>query len=70
MSRKGVELGFSAKRLPFLVNHCTCRSSASITVVLSLPASICAGSDFPAAKTICQSGTPAHTHTHLPRGQG
>lgn len=60
---QGVELGFSAKRLPFLVNHCTCRSSAAITTVLYLPASNCDGSDFPAAKTICQSGTPTHTHT-------
>lgn len=59
----GVELGFSAKRLLFLVNHYTCRSSTTITVVLYLPADICAGSDFPAAKTICQSGTPVHTHT-------
>lgn len=27
-----------------------------------LATNVCVGSDFPAAKSICQSGTPAHTH--------
>lgn len=63
-----VELGLPVKRMPFLVSHCTCRSSATRTWALYLPTNIWAGDDFPAAKTICQSGTPAHTH--LPRGQG
>lgn len=58
---KGVELGLPVKRLPFLVCHCTCRSSASNTRRMYRAPNICAGSDFPAAKTICQSGTPAHT---------
>lgn len=66
MLRSGA--GLVCKRLPFLVNHCTCRSSAFITRGMYFPARVCGGSDLRAAKTICQSGTPAHTL--LPRGQG
>lgn len=63
---EGVELGLPVERLPFLVSHCTCRPSALAARLMFLPASVRVGGDFPAAKTICQSGTP-HSHTLAPR---
>lgn len=60
VKRSGV--GLVCKRLPFLVNHCTCRSSAFVTRVVYLPTQVCVSSDLRPAKTICQSGTPS-THT-------
>lgn len=63
-SVEGVGLGLPVERLPFLVSHCTCRPSGLAARLMFLPASVRVGGDFPAAKTICQSGTPPHTLTH------